>query len=123
LFEAAYLWQLQGLDGYAAWLAEAMEPVRMAAQYSPLTVLWRDASLAIEKALGAEHPDTATSLNNLAGLLKRQGDLAGARPLYERALAIFEKVLGPEHPSTARSRRNLTTLLLAGQSGKRSPAK
>ena len=41
------------------------------------------------------------SLNNLAGLLQDQGDLAGARPLYERALAICEKVLGPEHPDTA----------------------
>ena len=44
--------------------------------------------------LGAEHPDTASSLNNLAGLLQAQGDLAGAPPLYERALAIWEKVLG-----------------------------
>ena len=44
-------------------------------------------ALAIrEKALGPEHPDTATSLNNLAFLLREQGDLAGARPLYERAL-------------------------------------
>jgi tetratricopeptide (TPR) repeat protein len=59
-------------------------------------------ALAIrEKALGSEHPSTATSLNNLASLLKDQGDLAGARLLYERALAIREKALGSEHPSTA----------------------
>jgi tetratricopeptide (TPR) repeat protein len=32
----------------------------------------------------------------LAVLLQRQGDLAAARPLFERALAIYEKVLGPE---------------------------
>ena len=43
---------------------------------------------------------TATSLNNLADLLQAQGDLAAARPLFERALAIGEKVLGPEHPDT-----------------------
>ncbi|MGA8169501.1 MAG: tetratricopeptide repeat protein, partial [Methylocystis sp.] len=43
-------------------------------------------------------PDTATSLNNLAGLLESQGDYAGARPLYERSLAIMEKALGAEHP-------------------------
>jgi hypothetical protein len=60
--------------------------------------------------LGPEHPDTATSLNNLAGLLYAQGDLAGARPLYERALAIREKVLGPEHPNTATVRNNLSIL-------------
>ena len=41
------------------------------------------------------------SLNNLALLLMDQGDFAGARPLYERALAICEKALGPEHPDTA----------------------
>jgi Tfp pilus assembly protein PilF len=44
-----------------------------------------------EKALGPEHAHTAASLNNLGHLLKEQGDLAGARPLFERALAIYEK--------------------------------
>jgi len=33
----------------------------------------------IEKALGPEHPDTAMGLNNLAGLLRAQSDLARAR--------------------------------------------
>ena len=51
--------------------------------------------------------------DDLAGLLWDQGDLAGARPLYERALAIFEKALGPEHPDTARSLNNLASLLQA----------
>ena len=61
-------------------------------------------ALAIcEKALGPEHPDTATNLNSLALLLQAQGDLAGARPLCERALAIREKALGPKHPDTATS--------------------
>ena len=46
-------------------------------------------------------------LNNLALLLWAQGDLAGARPLFERALAIAEKVLGLEHPSTATIREYL----------------
>jgi hypothetical protein len=47
-------------------------------------------------------------------LLHRQGDLAAARPLYERALTIREKALGPEHPDTAVSLYNLA-LLLDGQ--------
>jgi hypothetical protein len=58
-------------------------------------------------------PLTATSLNTFAGLREAQDDLAGARPLYERALAIFEKVLGPDHPDTARSVDNLAGLLQA----------
>ena len=71
-------------------------------------------ALAIrEKALGPEHPDTATSLNNLAMLLQAQGDYAAARPLFERALAIREKALGPEHPDTATSLNNLAILLQA----------
>ena len=42
-----------------------------------------------------------------------QGELAAARPLFERALAIYEKVLGPEHPYTAASLNNLASLLQA----------
>jgi hypothetical protein len=34
--------------------------------------------------LGPEHPDTAMRLNNLALLLKDQGDFEGARLLDER---------------------------------------
>ena len=33
------------------------------------------------------------------------GRLVGARPLYERALAIFEKALGPDHAQTKDSAR------------------
>ena len=46
---------------------------------------------------GGPIPSTATSLNNLAGLLGDLGDYAGAKPLYERSLAINEKALGAEH--------------------------
>jgi tetratricopeptide (TPR) repeat protein len=71
-------------------------------------------ALAIrEKALGPEHPDTATRLNNLALLLQDQGDPAAARSLFERALAICEKTLGPEHPDTATSLNNLAFQLQA----------
>jgi hypothetical protein len=39
------------------------------------------------------------------------GDLAGARPLLERALAIREKAPGPDHPDTATVRNHLANLL------------
>jgi CHAT domain-containing protein/Tfp pilus assembly protein PilF len=61
--------------------------------------------------LGERHPDTATSLDNLAGLLKAQGDSAAARPLYEQALAIRKAVLGERHRDTATSLNNLAMLL------------
>ena len=69
-------------------------------------------ALAIwEKALGPEHPDVATSLNNLAELYCDQGQYAKAEPLYKRALAIWEKALGPEHPDVATSLENYAPLL------------
>ncbi len=71
-------------------------------------------ALAIRKAtLGERHPDTATSLNNLAGLLQAQGDYAAAKPLYEHALAIRKATLGERHPDTATSLNNLAYLLQA----------
>jgi tetratricopeptide (TPR) repeat protein len=56
-------------------------------------------------------PETAWILDNLAMLLYRQGALAEARPLLERALAIQEEQLGPDHPGTATSLNNMAVLL------------
>jgi TPR repeat protein len=53
----------------------------------------------------------ATSCGNLASLFVLRGDLAQARPLYERALVIREQALGSEHLDTARSLNNLARLL------------
>jgi hypothetical protein len=63
--------------------------------------------------LGLNHPQTTTSLNNLALVLRDQGDLAGARTLHERALAIRETHLGPDHPATEESRRELVAVVTA----------
>ena len=63
-----------------------------------------------EKALGPDHPDTATALNNLAELYYSMGDYAKAEPLYQRALKIDEKALGPDHPDTATALNNLALL-------------
>lgn len=65
-------------------------------------------SLAIwEKSLGPEHPNVATSLNNLALLYDTQGRHDQAEPLYRRSLAITEKRLGPSHPDLAAILDNL----------------
>ncbi|XYI03998.1 tetratricopeptide repeat protein [Sorangium sp. So ce1128] len=63
-----------------------------------------------EKALGSEHPDVATSLNDLALLYKAKGDHARAEPLYQRALRIRENALGREHPHVATSLNNIAVL-------------
>jgi Tetratricopeptide repeat len=43
----------------------------------------------------------------LARVLESQGDLAGAKALVERAVAVDESVLGIDHPWTIRSRQQL----------------
>jgi tetratricopeptide (TPR) repeat protein len=113
LNEAAFLRLTQTAEGYVKWLEHASRAIEDAARYAPVTALWREAVIATETQLGPEHPDTATSLNNLAYLLQAQGDLAAAKPLFERALALCEKALGPEHPNTATSLNNLAYLLRA----------
>ena len=68
-------------------------------------------ALAIrEAALGPDHPDTATSLNNLAALHRARGEYDAAEPLFARALAIREAALGPDHPDTATSLNDLALL-------------
>jgi CHAT domain-containing protein/Tfp pilus assembly protein PilF len=63
-----------------------------------------------ENILRPDHPDVATSLNNLALLYSKQGKYAQAEPLYQRSLAIKEKALGTDHPSVATSLNNLAVL-------------
>jgi tetratricopeptide (TPR) repeat protein len=70
-------------------------------QYQQAIPLAQRALAIREKALGPEHPDTGTALNNLAELYRAAGDYANAEPLFQRALAISEKALGAEHPETA----------------------
>jgi tetratricopeptide (TPR) repeat protein len=103
----------KGMETHAAHLLDCMAQYQQAAlaAYTQARLLYKRALEIREKVLGPEHPDTATSLNNLAFLLEDQADFAGARPLYESALKIREKVLGPEHPETATSLNNLGFLL------------
>lgn len=99
-------------DTTAAGLANALGfHLWMIGDYSGARQYFERALAIREKVLGAEHPDTAPSLNNLGALLDSQGDLVGARPYFERALAINEEVLGEEHSHTAKSLNNLGGLL------------
>ncbi len=79
-------------------------------KYSEAIPLAQRALAIREKTLGREHPDVATSLNNLALLYDNQGNYPQAEPLYQRSLAIWEKALGREHPDVASSLNNLAAL-------------
>ncbi|MBD2354903.1 tetratricopeptide repeat protein [Tolypothrix sp. FACHB-123] len=91
-------------------------------KYSEAIPLAERALAIREKLLGKEHPDVATSLNNLAVLYESQGNYAKAEPLHLRSLAIREKVLGKEHPNVAESLNNLALLYeLQGSYAKAEP--
>ena len=51
-----------------------------------------------EKTLGSNHTEVASSLNNLAVLLKTTGALDEAEVLYARSIRIKEARLGITHP-------------------------
>ncbi|KAK3176512.1 hypothetical protein OEA41_007835 [Lepraria neglecta] len=64
-----------------------------------------------EKMLGKEHPNTLTSINNLALVLSSQGNYEEAERIDRQALALRERVLGKEHPDTLGSMNNLASVL------------
>jgi tetratricopeptide (TPR) repeat protein len=63
------------------------------------------------RLLGAEHPNTLTTMNNLAETLRAQGDFEGARKLHEQVLEIRRRILGAEHPNTLTTMNNLAATL------------
>jgi hypothetical protein len=65
--------------------------------------LHRQALQSGEKVLGREHPDTLTSMSNLASVLNSQGKYEEAEKMHRRALEMKEVMLGREHPSTLAS--------------------
>jgi tetratricopeptide (TPR) repeat protein len=76
-------------------------------RYRDAQPIRRDILAIRRKVLGDEHPETATSYNNVASNLDDQGNYAEAEAGYRKALAIYRKALGEEHPGTATSYNNL----------------
>jgi len=64
-----------------------------------------------QRVLGPEHPDTLTSMNDLALDLDDSGHYAEAEKLEREALDISRRVLGPEHPDTLMLMSNLGNTL------------
>ncbi|KAF2680652.1 kinesin light chain [Lentithecium fluviatile CBS 122367] len=59
--------------------------------------------------LGEEHPDTLTSMANLASTYRNQGRWKEAEELQAKELGICSRVLGEEHPSMLTSMANLAS--------------
>jgi DUF2914 family protein/tetratricopeptide repeat protein len=75
--------------------------------------LLREAAAIQEATLGSEHPDLATTLNNLAFVCERTNKIDEAERGYRRAHAIAVASMGPRHPFVATSIRNLVDFCAA----------
>jgi len=79
-------------------------------RYDEAKQLYLDALELREQILGPEHPEVATTLNNLALLYYNRGQYSQAESQFQRALEIKEKALGFEHPEVALTLNNLAVL-------------
>jgi tetratricopeptide (TPR) repeat protein len=96
----------QGTDDLAALSAQVSQLHGQGRYAEGIPIAERHVALARQK-LGEEHPEFATSLNDLAFLYEKLGRYGEAEPLYMRSLAIREKVLGPDHADVGESLNNL----------------
>ncbi|WP_414530052.1 tetratricopeptide repeat protein [Nodularia chucula] len=72
---------------------------------------WYDKCVNVCQALFVgDHPDVATSLNNLALLYNNQGRYIQAEPLYKKALEMKQRLFADDHPDVATSLNNLAAL-------------
>jgi non-specific serine/threonine protein kinase/serine/threonine-protein kinase len=59
--------------------------------------------------LEPDHPDTLTTMSNLAGAYQHAGQLDKAVQLFEQTLEKQQAKLGPDHPSTLNTMNNLAS--------------
>ncbi|PGG95437.1 hypothetical protein AJ79_10066, partial [Helicocarpus griseus UAMH5409] len=76
---------------------------------------WKDAEelemqvmKIMKRVLGTEHPDTLTSMDNLAYTLKSLGSVEDAVALMKMCVQLHSKNLGSEHPDTLSSSQTLS---------------
>lgn len=64
-----------------------------------------------KKKLGADHPDTLTSMGNLAPTYSNQSRWDAAEELQVQMMETSKKKLGADHPYTLTSMNNLASTL------------
>jgi tetratricopeptide (TPR) repeat protein len=82
-------------------------------KYSESIKVAEEALKFAKETFDTEHPNIASSLNNLALIYKTLGKNAEAEPFYKQALEISESVLGSNHPDVATSLNNLAEVYVA----------
>jgi tetratricopeptide (TPR) repeat protein len=79
-------------------------------EYDRAVIKVKKALERAEKTYGPNHPEVATSLDNLALLYYKQFRYAQAEPLTKRALSILEKAFGSDHPDVGEEMNNLAMI-------------
>jgi eukaryotic-like serine/threonine-protein kinase len=110
--QAARTLRLAGDDlGAISALDGSGLPLEELGRFDEAIAAYTEAMEQRRRRLGEDHPDLATSYNNLVSALMRVGRLEEALSHAEQALAIREQALGPEAADTAASRNNLGQVL------------
>lgn len=86
---------------------EAAERAAAGGDHASAEQLLREALRLQEAALGPNHPDLASTLNNLAVVCEMTSQFGEAEQCYRRAFAVASAGLDADHPSVATSRQNL----------------
>jgi hypothetical protein len=86
------------------------EIFRRKGDYDHALPLFEECLAKRKRVLGEDHPDTLSSLNNLASLLDDKGDYDRALPMYEEYLEKGKRILGEDHPDTLGSLNGLAVL-------------
>ncbi len=90
-------------QAYVGWFEGQFSNYLNAYAVQTLRPLAEQLVAVCEREFGAEHPESAKALTNLARAVLIQGGVEQAEPLLRRALAAQEAALGGEHPDTART--------------------
>ena len=94
-------------------MLERAEHAATAGDFASADELLRNAARIQEETLGPLHPDLANTLNNLAIVAEKTGNLGNAEAFYRRAVAIASASLPPDHPMVVASRENLDSFCRA----------
>ncbi|RYO95238.1 hypothetical protein DL764_007723 [Monosporascus ibericus] len=80
-------------------------------KYDEAEQMYRQTLELKKSMLDREHPDTLTSMDNLALVLYREGKYEEAERMHRQTLELKEKVLGKTHPDTLASMNNIALIL------------
>lgn len=92
-----------GGSGQATWQHNLAMSLDGQGKYKDAEPIYRQSLATLERVLGAEHPNVALSLTNLANTESHLGKFAEAEAHYLRAIAIRRKNGGADNPELIES--------------------